>query len=522
MIADLKKANDPLFNDYEVAVAHADMALRLSREGGEYPLLGRGDINIYSLFVERAQRLIKPDGIAGLLVPSGIASDKSSAEFFQSIATSGRLIALLDFENRGRENTDFFPDVDSRFKFCALVASGVNRRAEQATCGFFLTGDIDLEDRERVFPLTPDDFALVNPNTGTAPIFRSRRDAALTTAIYNRLPILVKRDDEGEIVENAWPVRYFTMFHMTNDSNLFWTRERLESYGAYPVPGSRWKKGKQQFVPLYEGKMVQAFDHRAASVVVNPQNVHRPGQPSAATPEQHSNANWTPTPQFWINAEIVAENNPAKWSLGFKEITSVTNARTMIASIMPAVGFGNKLPLFLEQDDGSATEFAPALVANFNSFIYDFIARQKVHAQTLNLYIMEQLPVLPEDPYARKFGKRRAGEIVREHVLRLSYTAHDLEDFARDMGYVDRKMGEVRPPFRWDEEERAHLRARLDALYFLLYGITDRDDVRYILDSFPIVREHDEKAFGRYRTRDLILAYMNALEAGDAETVVAS
>ena len=110
---------------------------------------------------------------------------------------------------------------------------------------------------------------------------------------------------------------------------------------------------------------------------------------------------------------------------------------------------------------------------------------------------------------------------MRDHVLRLSYTAHDLNEFGRDMGHINRETGEVLPPFPWDEEERAHLRARLDALYFLLYDITDRDNVRYILDTFPIVREHDEKTFNRYRTRDLILAYMNALEAGDAEAVVA-
>ncbi|MGO8713911.1 MAG: hypothetical protein ACLQUZ_17960, partial [Rhizomicrobium sp.] len=112
-------------------------------------------------------------------------------------------------------------------------------------------------------------------------------------------------------------------------------------------------------------------------------------------------------------------------------------------------------------------------------------------------------------------------DIVRDHVLRLSYTAHDLKDFARDMGHLDRKTGEVLPPFKWDDEERMHLRARLDALYFILYDITERDDVRYILDTFPIVREQDEKTYGRYRTRDLILAYMSALEAGDTQTVVA-
>jgi hypothetical protein len=67
-----------------------------------------------------------------------------------------------------------------------------------------------------------------------------------------------------------------TMFHMTNDSHLFWTRERLEKEGAYPSGMTRWRKGKTEWAPLYEGKMVQAFDHRAADVLINPQNIHRP------------------------------------------------------------------------------------------------------------------------------------------------------------------------------------------------------------------------------------------------------
>ena len=98
-------------------------------------------------------------------------------------------------------------------------------------------------------------------------------------------------------------------------------------------------------------------------------------------------------------------------------------------------------------------------------------------------------------------------------MLRLTYTAHDMAPFARDLGYHG-------PPFVWNQEERRHLRARLDALYFHLYGLS-REDASYVLDTFPIVRKQDEAAFGRYRTRDLILAYMNALAAGDTETVVA-
>src|SRR3546814_4255876 len=102
-------------------------------------------------------------------------------------------------------------------------------------------------------------------------------------------------------------------------------------------------------------------------------------------------------------------------------------------------------------------------------------------------------------------------DFVREQVLRLSYTAHDLAGFARDLGYD----GE---PFVWDPEDRRHRIARLDALYFNLYGL-DRDEAAYVLDTFPIVRDADERAFGRYRTRDLVLGYMAALAAGDTESV---
>ena len=48
------------------------------------------------------------------------------------------------------------------------------------------------------------------------------------------------------------------MFHMTNDSGLFRTAEQLDSAGFYPVQGNRWKKGDELYLPLYEGKMVQA------------------------------------------------------------------------------------------------------------------------------------------------------------------------------------------------------------------------------------------------------------------------
>ena len=133
----------------------------------------------------------------------------------------------------------------------------------------------------------------------------------------------------------------------------------------------------------------------------------------------------------------------------------------------------------------------------------------------------EQLPVIsPERFDSVRFGAKSAAEIVRQAVLELTYTAHDMAPFARDMGYVD-AAGTVKPPFAWDEERRLVLRAKLDAVFFHLYGITDRDDIRYIYSTFPIVEREEKAAYGgKYRSRDLCLAYMNALAAGNPDAEI--
>ena len=159
----------------------------------------------------------------------------------------------------------------------------------------------------------------------------------------------------------------------------------------------------------------------------------------------------------------------------------------------------------------------------FNStLICDFVTRQKIQSPDSEqvYFIVEQLPVVPPDRYENvRFGPQTAGEIVREAVLELTYTAHDMAPFARDMGHVD-AAGDLLPPFVWDEERRLRLRAKLDAVFFHLYGVTDRDDVRYVYSTFPIVEREEIAAYGAYRSRELCLAWMNALAAGDPDAEI--
>jgi hypothetical protein len=160
------------------------------------------------------------------------------------------------------------------------------------------------------------------------------------------------------------------------------------------------------------------------------------------------------------------------------------------------------------------------MVANLNAVVFDFVARSKIHSTSVNWYLAEQLPVIPFGIYAAKrFGKKTVADIVREAVLELTYTAHDMAPFARDMGYVD-KAGQVKPPFKWDEARRVMLRAKLDAIYFHLYGITERDDVRYIYSTFPIIERDEIAAHGRCLSCDLCLAWMSAVAAGNPDAQI--
>ena len=503
----LRDRGAPLAEEFDAAKDRADRLGQLVRASGDYPLLGGGDINLYSLFVERAMGLVKPDGFVGLLTPSGIYADKTAARFFQSVSTTGRVGGLFDFENR----KIFFKDVHGSFKFCVLVFGGEERRFNETECAFFLHDTDAINDPERCFPLAPDDFARVNPNTGTAPVFRTRRDAEITRRIYQRHPVLVHHSNDGE--RRTWPVRYATMFHMTNDSHLFRTAAQLESAGFYPVEGNRWKRGEELYLPLYQGRMIHHFDHRANSVRVNLESTHNPYLSEEVTEAQHADPRFLPQSRFWVPAADVDLTFPQArgWTLGFRNIGRPTDERTIIATLLPYAGFGNSTQLLLPESDADALGIS-CLVANLSNFVLDFVASSKIQGANINWFIVEQLPVIAPGDYERRFGETTARELVRDHVLRLTYTAHDMEPFARDLGHDG-------PPFTWDEEERRHLRARLDALYFHLYGL-DRDDADYVLGTFPIVKREDEKEFGSYRTRDMILAYMSALDAGDTETVV--
>ncbi|MBN1461583.1 MAG: hypothetical protein JXA57_18795, partial [Armatimonadetes bacterium] len=335
-------------------------------------------------------------------------------------------------------------------------------------------------------------------NTRTCPIFRSRRDAELTRAIYRRVPVLIR---EGPPEENPWGIRFLAMLHMANDSGLFRTREQLEAQG-FRLQGARFVKGGETYLPLYEAKMLHHFDHRWGT--------YDGEAVRDATEAEKADPGFCALPRYWVAAPEVEARLEGRWDrgwlLGWRDICRSTDERTVIASVLPRVAAGDTTLLMLPSHPDPRT--AAMIVANLDSFVLDYAARQKVGGTHLKYHVFKQLPVLPPERYAEPCpwdASLSLRDWLLPRVLELVYTAHDLEPFARDCGYSG-------APFRWDPDRRFALRCELDAAFFHLYGMS-RGDVEYIMETFPIVKRHDEERFGEYRTKRVILENYDRMAA---------
>ena len=501
LIAGLQRRQPLVYQAYEHHKAAAEATLDHVRGCGRFPLTGKGDINTYAVFAELAWNIVAPRGRAGILVPSGIATDQTTSKFFGRLVDSAALVGLYDFENKA----PIFPDVHRSFKFSVLLFGGGDTKADAADFVFFAHRMEDLADTKRHIALSRDDFRRLNPNTRTCPVFRTRRDAEITKAIYQRVPVLL--DKARKETGNPWGIRFLTMFHQTNDAELFRIGEDLKA-ARCRRDGPIWRRGDTKYLPLYEAKMVQAYDHRAAGIVVKGDNWMRQGQTQETPLVQHQDAAFTVEPRWWVaeGKVLCLSRDRAPWGfVGFKDITSATNQRTMIAAAIPWCAVTNHFPLI---ETSATARREMCLLGNLNSFALDFAARQKIGAVTLNFFIVEQLPVLPPASYADRcpWDKTQTLESwVSERVLKLTCTANDMIPLAEAAGFTPQVH-------RWNPAERMELMAELDAAYFLLYGI-DRDDARYILSTFSGVTKEGESVIGPHSVIDLILDTYDELRA---------
>lgn len=505
LIALLSATNQSLLRAFEEARHAADAASKFARMSKRFPLTGVGDVNTYALFAETIRTLISPIGRAGFIIPSGIATDNTTKDFFGAVISSQTLDSFYEFENEG-----FFIGAGQghmlRFALITLIGSGLKIKETR----FLFQGKHinDLSNARRIFTLSANDIRLVNPNTLTCPIFQTRQDAELTKVIYNRVPILIK----DSIDSNPWGIRFMAMFHMSNDSYMFKNKVDLLQEN-YTLEGNKFIKRDRRYVPLYESKMVYMYNHRHGDFndAVDGKRAHvLPG----ISLDRLQDPNYQTFPYYWVLEidviKLVSERKwKYEWLLGWRDVTDArASARTLNACIIPLCGANDGFLLMFPFEEPSKIA---ALLANLCSLVCDYIARQKVGGLHLKYFTLKQLPILSPETYS----ENDISYIV-PRVIELVYTAHDLKSFANDLNY----LGE---PFLWDEDRRAQLRAELDAYYARLYGLS-RDELRYILDpqdvygpdfpgeTFRVLKDKEMRLYGEYRTRRLVLEAWDQLE----------
>jgi hypothetical protein len=509
-IAALERNNPTAFRAFQVEKRRFEAGNEFARCSGRFDLTARGKVNTYSLFAEHFTRLASPRGRAGIIVPTGIATDASTAPFFGWLIEKRKLAQLIDFENRDA----IFPAVHRSYKF-SLMTTGHNM--PEAQFAFFLTDVAQLADAERRFALSPEQIALINPNTKTAPVFRSRFDAQLTAKIYSRVPVLIDlgRGAEG----NPWEIEFRQgLFNMTSDSGLFVKAEQFDAMDGAQRDGVGWVVSGNpelddsvgRYLPLYEAKMIHHYDHRWATY---------DGLDSRdTTSTEHRDLNFEVMPRYWVHERLVHERLAEKnwnhqWLMGWRDICRATDERTLIATAFPAVAVGNNLPIMLSSADTASNLFA-AFIGSLSSLVTDYGARLKAGGTHLNFFIYEQLAVLPASAYDDE-----GLTFLCPRVLELIYTSRSMTPFARDLGYDG-------DPFPWNEDRRALLRAELDAWYARAYGLT-RDELRFVLDpsevlgpeypseTFRVLKEKELKLYEKYRTQRLVLDAWDRMERGE-------
>ncbi|CAL9395964.1 hypothetical protein SUDANB32_01349 [Streptomyces sp. enrichment culture] len=516
LIAELLNDTDSarLYTEFEAAKRRSEGESHFLRLSGRYPLTGRGDINTYAVFAETDRTLTGPHGRTGVIVPTGIATDATTQFFFRDLVEQGSLASLFEFGNEDK----LFVAVKDYVRFCLLTLRSQGTPDAPISMVFKVRQVTQIPDR--VFTLTSHDILRVNPNTGTCPVFSSRRDADITLGIYRRIPALL--NETKGTGGNPWGISFMTMFHMSNDSHLF--RPDAQSGETFDdlikdgwhLDGNVLVRGRERLLPLHEAKMLHHYDHRfstyegATEKQLNERTLPR------LSPKQHADPDAVALPRYWVpeqdvpsgkfdkngdeikiagvRSRLSAKGWDRDWLLGWRDICRATDERTMIASAFPRVAAPDGTLLMLPKADPIA-----GLVACLSSFVLDFATRQKSGGTHLKFFTASQLPLITPEQIAPH------ADFVTPRVLELTFTSHDMAPFAHD-------LGDTGAPFHWDENRRAVIRAELDALFFHLYGI-GQNDVVYMLDTFNITRDNDIKAHGEYRTKNLILAEYDRMAA---------
>jgi len=442
------------------------------RKSGNYPLSSKGDINSYSLFTELCRNLLVKDGISALIVPTGLVTDFHQKDLLTSFLCNDQILEVHDFINKRK----YFENVDGRYRYSFFIFAA-KPQSKVVTLSFYNEDPKDIPNN--IFHMTEEDVRILNPQTRTFIVPKDSKNIPLLTKIHKDLPIISQNKSSSDKSCEEWDISYHRLTDMTNDSHLFTQTDGMEF--SDESPGLLRKDGIN-YLRVFEGKMVDRYNHRAGSSVNKVGKYKRSGLAVRPSITDLQDPTFLVSSRHAISEQKLLANprlskNLKPWHLAFKDITAATNKRTVRAAILPRCVVSNKLPTLAVKN---CVKEEACFLGVLNSLIFDFICRQKIGNITLNWYIFRQMPIPP----LRWFKKGTVNDIpiiewLSERVIKLSYTSIDLKDWSLSLNGPD-------SPIIWDTNERKMLEEEIDALMFHMFKLK-RSDLDRIFSEFPDV-----------------------------------
>jgi hypothetical protein len=486
----LQQENPAVFAEFMSARRATEGVAAFCGASSKYERTAVGHLNTYSIFTElAAEHLVGGHGRAALIAPTAVVTGDYAKDLTRHLLTGGRLLATFDFDNRGK----FFPAMQGNVRFAILVLAGRQLSSEKREQRTLIASQLRTTSElsgDRICELSSNDVLAMNPETATLPFFYAKRDAEIVARIYKAHASLF--DAAGK---SDWDVDFSRMLNMSDDSGAFVTLEELPETGSHA----------DSFLAVYEAKLTAQYDHRAATFdgIDRADRFRLHAGTNEVAEQDKADPHGTIVPRYWLPEHTVEDHlGTSKYFLAYRDAISATaDARSLAACYLGRVPSVHTLLLVRLPVERDTVPFAAAL----NSFPLDYVLRQKATGAHAARFIMRQLPFLNRSQFSSTplWAGQSLLDWLLPRVLELSYTDWQLEPLARDLGYAG-------APFRWHAERRFVLRCEIDAAFFHVYGFS-KDDVAYVMESFPVIRRSDEKAYGEYRTKRFILETYEAL-----------
>jgi hypothetical protein len=408
-----------------------------------FSLSHNGELNTFALFTDAAVKLKTNRGVVGLVLKSAIVTSQVNQNLFKKLTKKNLVVAIYDFINRKK-----IFNIDSRERFCFLLLGSSKKNKFLVVMN--LNDVEEIEKNESEIELSYEDLKLMNPFTGMLPNFSSKKESDFLLRVSKEFPFFKR------VFNN---VRFGRIVHLTNHA------EFIEKTKAYDN------------IPIYEGKFFNQFDGKYSGFngVENEMRYRNKSFSVVLDESKKIVADYFPESRFFINQKKwfqLSKNYTEEFMLAWRSLTSATNSRTCIATILPFIPATQSVQ-FLTTNQNDLLYLAGL----FNSVVFDFILKKKLSGIDLTQTVINQTPI-PNKHQTIRINFNGSYATIKQHLSLLVFSL--LKNDIRLSSLFESL--ELSNQYE-NDESRFEIIRKIDLLFMFLYKLNE-SEIELVLSAF--------------------------------------